>query len=317
MSQNDYSVANADGATVRADINSALQALASQSSGASAPSTTYPFQVWVDTTNGVVKMRDSTNTTWVTLYRYGGDGPAVDINYGGYVMVTTTGAANTYAAALSPSIGTPRSGQVVRVIPHQTNTGAATFNPNSAGALPIRTVDGNALVKNEIQIGKPIELMFVSPSGSPTDDHWILLNPCDDVGTWTPTLGGSGTLGSQTYTNQTGRYVRRGRKVAFWARVTISAKDGAAAGNIIVGGLPHTAAAITSPESLNAVCAIFANASVTLDVGYTQYAGLVLANSTNILVAEMGSGVAGQGIPIANLGASSAIQATGEYYIGT
>lgn len=65
MSQNDMSVANASGATVRADINSALQALASMSSGSSAPGTTYANQPWFDTANDIQKFRDEANANWV------------------------------------------------------------------------------------------------------------------------------------------------------------------------------------------------------------------------------------------------------------
>lgn len=67
MSQGDQNVANASGATVRADINAELQALASLSSGASAPGTTYPNQLWVDTTNSVVRRRDNANSAWMIV----------------------------------------------------------------------------------------------------------------------------------------------------------------------------------------------------------------------------------------------------------
>lgn len=65
MSQNDMSISNADGATVRADLNSALQALASNNSGATAPGTTYAYQWWVDTADGVLKQRNAANSAWV------------------------------------------------------------------------------------------------------------------------------------------------------------------------------------------------------------------------------------------------------------
>lgn len=64
MSQNDFSIANASGATVRADINTALQALATVSSGATAPSTTYAYQLWADTTAGLLKQRNAANSAW-------------------------------------------------------------------------------------------------------------------------------------------------------------------------------------------------------------------------------------------------------------
>lgn len=65
FSQGDQSVANAAGATVRADINAELQALVSNSSGASAPATTYAYEFWADTTNGVLKQRNAANSGWL------------------------------------------------------------------------------------------------------------------------------------------------------------------------------------------------------------------------------------------------------------
>lgn len=67
MSQNDFVIANQAGAAFRADVNSALQALASLSSGATAPSTTYAYMPWYDTTAGVLKIRNSANNAWVII----------------------------------------------------------------------------------------------------------------------------------------------------------------------------------------------------------------------------------------------------------
>ena len=66
MSQTDFNVANASGAAVRADINAHLDALASLSSGASAPSTIFPNQWWYDTSTGQLKKRNNANTAWLT-----------------------------------------------------------------------------------------------------------------------------------------------------------------------------------------------------------------------------------------------------------
>lgn len=64
MSQSDLNIANADGATVRADINSQIEALVTQSSGSTAPPVTFPFMRWFDTVNQQIKERNSANTTW-------------------------------------------------------------------------------------------------------------------------------------------------------------------------------------------------------------------------------------------------------------
>jgi hypothetical protein len=67
MSQHDMSIDNAAGATVRTDINNALQALASLSGGASAPATTYAGMLWADSTNNVLKQRNQANSAWIIL----------------------------------------------------------------------------------------------------------------------------------------------------------------------------------------------------------------------------------------------------------
>jgi hypothetical protein len=67
MSQHDYVIDNGSGAAVRADINSALQALASVNAGALEPATTYAYMLWADTTNSLLKMRNGANNAWVSL----------------------------------------------------------------------------------------------------------------------------------------------------------------------------------------------------------------------------------------------------------
>jgi hypothetical protein len=67
MSQHDMDIANASGSAVRADINLALLALASQNSGATAPSTTFAYQWWADTTAGILKQRNAANSAWVSI----------------------------------------------------------------------------------------------------------------------------------------------------------------------------------------------------------------------------------------------------------
>jgi hypothetical protein len=65
--QADLNVANQSGAGFRADLNNQLLTLGTLSSGAAAPSTTYAYQLWADTTNGVLKQRDSANSAWIEL----------------------------------------------------------------------------------------------------------------------------------------------------------------------------------------------------------------------------------------------------------
>ena len=73
MAQHDYVIANQSGSSFRSDLNNALSAIVSQNSGSSEPSTTYAYQTWADTTNGVMKMRNGANSAWITLYQLDGE----------------------------------------------------------------------------------------------------------------------------------------------------------------------------------------------------------------------------------------------------
>ncbi len=69
-SQHDYEITSGDantGIAYRAAVNAALQALASSSSGATAPATPFANQLWADTDNGLLKIRNPANDAWITI----------------------------------------------------------------------------------------------------------------------------------------------------------------------------------------------------------------------------------------------------------
>ena len=70
MAQHDFNIANAGGATVRADINNVLAAIQSSNSGTGAPSSTVAGMLWLDTSGGLpyaLKIRDGGNNHWLTI----------------------------------------------------------------------------------------------------------------------------------------------------------------------------------------------------------------------------------------------------------
>lgn len=69
MSQHDMVIANAGFPATRADINSALVALASLSSGTSAPSSPTTHQLWLDTTATPYLLKYYDGTDWIVLLR--------------------------------------------------------------------------------------------------------------------------------------------------------------------------------------------------------------------------------------------------------
>jgi hypothetical protein len=70
MSQNDFNLANQGFPSMRSDINSALQALASNSSGDTAPATTYAYQFWYETDTNILKMRNAADSAWINIFTF-------------------------------------------------------------------------------------------------------------------------------------------------------------------------------------------------------------------------------------------------------
>ena len=94
--QHDYVIDNAPGATVRADINSSLQAIVTNNSGATEPSTTYPNMWWYDTSTSLLKRRNNANDAWIKV---GLEAASTDGTFAANSdsLVPTQKAAKTYA----------------------------------------------------------------------------------------------------------------------------------------------------------------------------------------------------------------------------
>ena len=67
MSQHDLNIANQGFPAFRADLNDALVALGSTNSGATAPATTFANQLWYDTANNILKIRNEDNDAWISI----------------------------------------------------------------------------------------------------------------------------------------------------------------------------------------------------------------------------------------------------------
>lgn len=75
------------------------------------------------------------------------------------------------------------------------------------------------------------------------------VNTLDDYeeGVWTPALTFGGGATGLTYATQLGRYVKIGRFVQVWFRITLSAK-GTSTGAAVIGGLPFSVNSATGGE---------------------------------------------------------------------
>ena len=65
-------IANGTGAAVRADLNNALSAIATNNSGGSAPSTTFASQFFANTSVGIMQLRNTSNNGYVNLFSLAG-----------------------------------------------------------------------------------------------------------------------------------------------------------------------------------------------------------------------------------------------------
>ena len=72
MAQHDQNLANASGSAFRADLNNALSALFTNSSGATEPSVTTAYMWWADTTADQLKLRNSDNDDWIVIQELDG-----------------------------------------------------------------------------------------------------------------------------------------------------------------------------------------------------------------------------------------------------
>lgn len=120
MSQNDFIIPNQSGLSFRQDVENAVQSLASISSGANEPSTTYNYQLWADTTAGLLKQR--IGAAWVTIGTLGSANWGLaklaspsftgTATFAGDVNLTGTGAIDIPAGTTAQRPGTPSSGMI-------------------------------------------------------------------------------------------------------------------------------------------------------------------------------------------------------------
>ena len=91
MAQHDYTIANQTFPNTRADINNALSAIVSQNSGATAPTTTYAYQLWYDTTTDKLKIRNANDDAWIDIFGF--DQVADTASITGNIDINITGIA--------------------------------------------------------------------------------------------------------------------------------------------------------------------------------------------------------------------------------
>ena len=155
MAQGTLNIINQGFPSFRADLNDQLEALATLSSGPTAPTTTYPFQLWVDTSQSppVLKQRNEANNAFVDLGSAAGllgsmavqNANNVNIT-GGSVSVpnlTATNDADIHGLTIGLGAGDISTNTAIGRSALQDNTTGASNTAIGRTALQANTMGGN------------------------------------------------------------------------------------------------------------------------------------------------------------------------------
>lgn len=201
MAQHDYVIANDTAANVRADINSALQAIASNNSGATAPSTTYANQWWYDTSTDTLKIRSEANDAWISVAVLdqasdqffpivGGVAVTANGTEINYLDITTLGTSQASKAVTADANGDVKfSNAVVETVYALSGTTPA-LNPNN-GTVQTWTLSANSTPTDSFVAGESMTLMI--------DDGTAYTITWPSV-TWVNNAGAAPTLKTTGYT---------------------------------------------------------------------------------------------------------------------
>lgn len=182
----DYSIANQSGANFRAELNQILAATVSQNSGSTAPTTTYAYQWWIDTSASpaLLKIRNAANSAFITV----GDVTAVNLG-----LLSTATAASTYAPIASPTF----TGTVT--IP--ANASISGYLTSATAASTYLALAGGTLT-GDVTLNAQSDLRFADLDSS----NWVALQAPASIATnFTLTLpSADGTNGQALTTNGSG-----------------------------------------------------------------------------------------------------------------
>lgn len=187
MSQNDFDIANQGFAAFRADLNNALKALASLSSGDTEPTTTYANQLWYETDTNILHIRNEANSAWLDLMVINGATGSPSFNSGDVAFDTNT----LFVDATNGRVG------------------VGTASPTTA--LDVTgTIKGDTLIVGGQKLLMPTNSPLVTLSGSSVDFTGIpetarrvtvMLNGASTNGTSVPLiqLGDAGGIETSGY----------------------------------------------------------------------------------------------------------------------
>jgi len=189
MAQHDYTIDNQTFPSYRTDHNNSLSAIVSNNSGSSAPSTTYAYQWWYDTSTNILKIRNADNDAWINIGTFNQTNDTV-------VLVGTEATLPTITSISPDTIDNTASNIVITgtnyvITPNVeiiSTTGAITF-PNS--------VTRDSATQLTINVTLPTDgtyfIRIENPDGGAVRSSTALLT-VSDAPTWTTAAGSLGSI---------------------------------------------------------------------------------------------------------------------------
>ena len=125
----------------------------------------------------------------------------------------------------------------------------------------------------------------------------------EQEGSFVPVLLGAGTAGINTYSINSGHYIRRGNQVTVDIYINVTAKDAAMAGALSVSGLPFVSENISNVFPVAAV--IFSG--FTFPANYTGMVGQILPSTSALNLYRQGSSVAATSLQATDIAGATCV----------
>ena len=264
MAQHDYVIANGTGAAVRSDINNGLAAIVSNNSGATAPSTTYAYMLWADTSTNLLKLRNGANSAWITV----GDLTAANLGLAALASPTFTGTVTIPTATISTGAGIPLGSAASPTIYFTGDTNTGIYSPGADQFAITTGGTGRLFIDSSGRLG----LGNSSPSsyngsasdlvvGNHTGAHGVTI--CSQNNSSGYIMFADGTTGAQTYAGQI-TYDHTNN------RLTLGTNDGTT--GLTVDSSQRVGIGTTSPARLLHVSSLSSDGHIAVEAGTSNAA---------------------------------------------
>lgn len=197
MANHDYIISNQTFPSFRTDLNNSLSAIATNNSSASAPSTTYAYQWWYDTSNDQLKIRNKDNDAWITVATFNQTTDTITLvgTYLQYLPTITSISPSTIGNSAENVVITGTNFVITPNVEIISTTGAITY-PNS--------ITRDSATQLTINVTLPTDgtyfIRVENPDGLAVRSSTALLT-VSDAPTWSTSAGSIGSIAAGSTVN--------------------------------------------------------------------------------------------------------------------